>query len=93
VLVDDSSPFRFERQYAVKTANLDNMDTILCSCKNCDSEIGEFANLWTQVGKSYVSPVIEPDEGPAVLCHGVVRVGERGTLVEEWYDTRYQIVF
>lgn len=70
---------------------LNNMDTIVCRCKKCGSEVGEFINLWTQVGKSYVSPVIEPDEGPAILSRGAVRVGERGTLVEEWCDTQCQI--
>ncbi len=60
------------------------METVFCECKKCDSAIGRFANLWTQIGKSYFSPVVEPEDELAIQSHGTVRIGERGTLVEEW---------
>ncbi|KAK0733596.1 hypothetical protein B0T26DRAFT_669994 [Lasiosphaeria miniovina] len=59
------------------------METVLCSCKKCDAALGDFVNLWTQVGKSYFSPIVEPDYDIAVQSDGAVREGERGTLVEE----------
>ncbi|KAL2132579.1 hypothetical protein VTI74DRAFT_3634 [Chaetomium olivicolor] len=59
------------------------METIFCECKKCDAPIGRFSNLWTQIGKSYFSPVVEPEDDLAVKCKGNVRIGERGTLVEE----------
>ena len=60
------------------------METVFCECKKCNAQIGRFANLWTQIGKSYFSPVVEPEDDLAVHCQGAVRIGERGTLVEEW---------
>jgi regulator of replication initiation timing len=60
------------------------METVFCECKKCDAPIGRFVNLWTQIGKSYFSPVVEPEDDLAVGGQGAVRIGERGTLVEEW---------
>jgi hypothetical protein len=60
------------------------METVFCECKKCDAPIGRFVNLWTQIGKSYFSPVVEPEDDLAIKCKGAVRIGERGTLVEEW---------
>ncbi|KAL2019464.1 hypothetical protein VTK56DRAFT_9580 [Thermocarpiscus australiensis] len=60
------------------------METVFCECKKCDAPIGRFVNLWTQIGKSYFSPVVEPEDDLAAQCHGAIRIGERGTLVEEW---------
>ncbi|KAJ4290179.1 hypothetical protein N0V88_006688 [Collariella sp. IMI 366227] len=60
------------------------METVFCECKKCDAPIGRFANLWTQIGKGYFSPVVEPEDDLAVKCKGTVRIGERNTLVEEW---------
>ncbi|AEO65401.1 uncharacterized protein THITE_56406, partial [Thermothielavioides terrestris NRRL 8126] len=59
------------------------METAFCECRKCDAPIGRFANLWTQIGKSYFSPVVEPEDDLAVQCQGSVRVGEPDTLVEE----------
>jgi hypothetical protein len=60
------------------------METVFYECKKCDAPVGRFVNLWTQIGKSYFSPVVEPEDDLAVQSHGAVRIGERGTLVEEW---------
>ncbi|KAH6627952.1 hypothetical protein F5144DRAFT_594073 [Chaetomium tenue] len=59
------------------------METVFCECKKCDAAIGRFANLWTQIGKSYFSPVMEPEDDLAVQYQGTVRIGEQGTLVAE----------
>ncbi|OIW35589.1 hypothetical protein CONLIGDRAFT_63525 [Coniochaeta ligniaria NRRL 30616] len=58
------------------------METVTFTCKTCDSSIGEFANLWTQIGKSYFSPIVDPQRGPDIRSHGPLRSGEKGTLVE-----------
>ncbi|KAK3330873.1 hypothetical protein B0H66DRAFT_77801 [Apodospora peruviana] len=58
------------------------MDKVLSHCNNCHSTIGQFMNLWTQIGKSYFSPVVEPNSDLEVDCQGTVRLGETGTLVE-----------
>ncbi len=60
------------------------METVFCECKKCGAPVGRFVNLWTQIGKSYFSPVVEPEDDLAVRCQGAARIGERGTLVEEW---------
>lgn len=60
------------------------METVFCECKKCGAPIGRFANLWTQIGKSYLSPAVEPEDALAARSHGEIRVGEQGTLVEEW---------
>ncbi|KAK4103137.1 hypothetical protein N658DRAFT_422231 [Parathielavia hyrcaniae] len=58
------------------------METVFCECKKCDAPIGRFFNLWTQIGKSYFSPVVEPEDDLAIQFHGAFRIGEHGTLVE-----------
>ncbi|KAK0718764.1 hypothetical protein B0T21DRAFT_386459 [Apiosordaria backusii] len=60
------------------------MKTVSCECKKCQAAVGSFANLWLQVGRSYLGPVIEPDEELAIRCEGKTRIGERNTLVEEY---------
>lgn len=62
------------------------MEIITFTCKACGSSIGDFTNLWTQIGKSYFSPIVDPQHGPDIKPHGPVRSGEKGTLVEGWYD-------
>jgi hypothetical protein len=62
------------------------METINICCKSCDNLIAEFTNLWTQIGKSYFSPIIDPPHAPNIVSHGPVRSGEKGTLVEGWYE-------
>jgi hypothetical protein len=62
------------------------METIRICCKSCDSSIGEFTNLWTQVGKSYFSPIVDPPHAPEIESAGPARAGEKETLVEGWYE-------
>ncbi|KAL2173377.1 uncharacterized protein P884DRAFT_212156 [Thermothelomyces heterothallicus CBS 202.75] len=59
------------------------METVFCECKKCDAPIGRLANLWTQIGKGYFSPVIEPEDDLAIQPQGAIRIGGRGTLVDE----------
>lgn len=61
------------------------MEVIKCTCKDCGATVSECANLWTQIGKTYFSPIVEPRDGFAIESHGPVRLGESGTLVEAWY--------
>ncbi|KAK1757724.1 hypothetical protein QBC47DRAFT_164319 [Echria macrotheca] len=57
------------------------MELVYCNCKKCESTIGLFVNLWTRIGKSYYSPIVDA-EGPLIRPDGEVRAGETGTLVE-----------
>ncbi|KAK0671159.1 hypothetical protein QBC41DRAFT_344828 [Cercophora samala] len=58
------------------------MKTVSCKCKKCQRAVGIFSNLWIQVGKSYLGPVVEPDGELAIRCEGKLRMGDTGTLVE-----------
>lgn len=61
------------------------MEIVTFTCKGCDVSIDDFANLLTQVGKSYFSPIVDPEHGPAIMSQGPLRAGKKGTLVERWY--------
>ena len=69
---------------AISSPSLSTMESVYCNCNQCNATIGLFVNLWTQIGKSYFSPIIDPDDSPAVVAQGSSRMGEKGTLVEEW---------
>ncbi|KAB5530292.1 hypothetical protein GE09DRAFT_387008 [Coniochaeta sp. 2T2.1] len=58
------------------------MEIITFNCKSCGGSIGDFANLWIQIGKSYFSPIVDPHHAPDIKPHGPLRAGEKGTLVE-----------
>ncbi|TPX08776.1 uncharacterized protein E0L32_009716 [Thyridium curvatum] len=58
------------------------MDLVYCRCKSCGGRLGDFINLWTQIGKSYFAPLVEPRAELNVKLQGNVRVGEKNTLVE-----------
>ena len=60
------------------------MEQVTCSCTKCGRDLGEFANIWTQIGKSYVSPVGGDDGNAKVENRGSVRVGDKETLVGDW---------
>jgi hypothetical protein len=60
------------------------MEIISCICKGCDVVIGDFTNLWTQIGTSYYSPVVDAESNLGIESHGRARWGEQGTLVEGW---------
>ncbi|KAJ9130241.1 hypothetical protein NKR23_g12282 [Pleurostoma richardsiae] len=59
------------------------MERIRCCCKHCGFNLGELLNTWTQIGKSYYSPVLDPHVPLKVLVHGEVRTGDKQTLVGE----------
>lgn len=60
------------------------MDLVYCRCRSCGGRLGDFINLWTQIGKSYFAPLVEPRAELNVKLQGNVRVGEKNTLVEAW---------
>ncbi|KAF4822771.1 hypothetical protein CGCSCA5_v002243 [Colletotrichum siamense] len=59
------------------------MDTVQCRCKNCQANLAKFANLWTQIGKSYFSPVLEAKGDVKTVDVEPIRKGEPQTLVAE----------
>jgi hypothetical protein len=62
------------------------MEVLRCKCAKCDSELGHFMNLWTQIGKNYFSPLVAPsDELEAIVANGPSRSGEAGTIIGGWY--------
>lgn len=61
------------------------MASLICRCSHCNTELGRFINLWTQIGKSYVTPIVAPDENRAVSAKGPTRIGDQDTLVYGWY--------
>lgn len=46
--------------------------------------MAKFANLWTQIGKSYFSPVLEAKGDVKIVDVEPIRKGEPQTLVAEW---------
>lgn len=65
------------------------MDLVTVRCAKCDSKLGNLVNLWTQIGKKYITPVAHTEEkGDAdkISATGAVRIGDAGTLVEGWYE-------
>lgn len=61
------------------------MERLTCKCAQCKANLGQFINLWTKVGKSYYSPIIDPAETRGISAKGQTRSGEQNTLVEGWY--------
>ncbi|SPO04251.1 uncharacterized protein DNG_06934 [Cephalotrichum gorgonifer] len=57
------------------------METLTSKCSQCNLELGRFINLWTQIGKSYVTPIVTPGESRAITTKGPSRVGDQNTLV------------
>lgn len=54
-------------------------------CAKCDSTLGTLVNLWTQIGKKYITPVAyveDKAEADKIAATGAVRTGDVGTLVE-----------
>lgn len=66
------------------------MDLVACKCAKCDTKLGSFINLWTQIGKRYLTPVAynNADESLRVTTAGEVRLGIADTLVNGWYVLR-----
>ncbi|KAI1307820.1 hypothetical protein F5Y03DRAFT_117328 [Xylaria venustula] len=59
------------------------METISIFCSQCDHRIGALLNSWTQIGKGYISPVIQAGAALDVSHQGTVQDGEKGTIVEK----------
>lgn len=65
------------------------MDLVAVRCAKCDSRLGNLANLWTQIGKKYITPVAHAEEkadADKISATGAVRIGDADTLVEGWYE-------
>ncbi|KAL7807843.1 hypothetical protein V8C26DRAFT_423703 [Trichoderma gracile] len=61
------------------------MDIVAVRCAKCDSTLGTLVNLWTQIGKKYITPVAyveDKAEADKIAATGAVRSGDAGTLVE-----------
>ncbi|KAL6879389.1 hypothetical protein HDV57DRAFT_509907 [Trichoderma longibrachiatum] len=61
------------------------MDLVAVRCAKCDSTLTTIVNLWTQIGKKYITPVAYVEgkaEADKIAATGTVRVGDGGTLVE-----------
>lgn len=63
------------------------MDLVVCKCAGCDAKLGRLVNLWTQIGKKYLTPATRAsDDGQfRVSTSGAVRQGDADTLVGGWY--------
>ncbi|KAJ3563568.1 hypothetical protein NPX13_g8150 [Xylaria arbuscula] len=58
------------------------MDIASISCSQCHHDLGTLLNLWTQIGKSYISPVVHTCTALDVTPDGAIKHGEKGTIVE-----------
>lgn len=63
-----------------------DLDLVAVKCAKCDAPLGTVANLWTQIGKKYLTPASAPaaDAGLRVATSGAVRLGDDDTLVGGW---------
>ncbi|KAI1488257.1 hypothetical protein F5X96DRAFT_671862 [Biscogniauxia mediterranea] len=58
------------------------MEQISCSCVKCNQCLSQFPNLWTKIGKGYISPIVQA-EGPLnIVASSEIRLGETQTLVD-----------
>ncbi|KAI1828607.1 hypothetical protein F4861DRAFT_10925 [Xylaria intraflava] len=58
------------------------MDSVVTSCSQCNHCLAVLLNLWTQIGKSYISPAIQTDDAFDIRTAGTIRQGEKGTIVD-----------
>ncbi|KKP01116.1 hypothetical protein THAR02_06785 [Trichoderma harzianum] len=61
------------------------MDQVAVRCTKCGSELKILANLWTQIGKKYITPVTyveDKNEADKITATGAIRIGDAGTIVE-----------
>jgi hypothetical protein len=61
------------------------MDVVTCSCANCGAHVGDFENLWDQIGKRHFSPVcLKRKNWNITLQHsGDVRIAPTETAIED----------
>ncbi|OHE93621.1 hypothetical protein CORC01_11120 [Colletotrichum orchidophilum] len=57
------------------------MEVIQCKCTSCQTKLANFFNLWTQIGKSYFSPLIDAQGTTQMVAKEPTRIGEAETLV------------
>ncbi|KAL7894711.1 hypothetical protein HDV63DRAFT_396627 [Trichoderma sp. SZMC 28014] len=70
------------------------MDLVAVRCAKCDSKLGNLANLWTQIGKKYITPVAHAEDkadADKISATGAVRIGDADTLVEGCGQIIYRI--
>ncbi|KAI1757095.1 hypothetical protein F4782DRAFT_214168 [Xylaria castorea] len=58
------------------------METVTTCCSQCQHRLGSLLNLWTQIGKRYISPVVQTTHALDISPDGVIRLGEIGTIVD-----------
>ncbi|KAL7932180.1 hypothetical protein V8C35DRAFT_281799 [Trichoderma chlorosporum] len=61
------------------------MELVAVRCAKCDSKLGNLVNLWTQIGKKYITPVAyveDKSDADQIAATGAVRIGDPDTLVE-----------
>ncbi|KAI0448523.1 hypothetical protein F5B21DRAFT_105281 [Xylaria acuta] len=54
------------------------METVTACCSQCEHRLGSLLNLWAQIGKRYISPVVHALD---ISPEGAVQQGETGTIV------------
>ncbi|KAI1142799.1 hypothetical protein F5Y05DRAFT_408248 [Hypoxylon sp. FL0543] len=59
------------------------MERVDCNCAGCDQRLGQFFNIWTKIGKSYISPIIGDGDNLRAPKSGPIRLGEEQTLIEQ----------
>ncbi|KAI8632249.1 hypothetical protein F5Y19DRAFT_356188 [Xylariaceae sp. FL1651] len=63
------------------------MEPVVAQCRECDHHLGRLMNVWIQIGKGYISPVIHPQDDFDIILEGDIRRGDKQTLV---HDCRIQ---
>ncbi|KAI1425382.1 hypothetical protein F5Y12DRAFT_784656 [Xylaria sp. FL1777] len=58
------------------------MEVVSIFCSRCDHALGGLLNLWTQIGKGYISPVVQAEAALDMSPEGPVQHGEKGTIVD-----------
>ncbi|KAI0539259.1 hypothetical protein GGR58DRAFT_243243 [Xylaria digitata] len=57
------------------------METVTACCGQCGHHLGTILNLWTQIGKCYISPVIEAKVALDVDSDGAIQQGKKDTII------------
>lgn len=61
------------------------MEVVTCSCVKCGTFVGDFENIWNQIGKKHFSPVsLKRKDWTVGLQHwGDVRIAPTETVIED----------
>ncbi|KYK55466.1 hypothetical protein DCS_07429 [Drechmeria coniospora] len=59
-------------------------ERVACKCASCDDNLGTLVNLWTQLGKNYLTPRTHAGavDSFRISTPGAIRLGDAGTLVD-----------